>query len=202
MKTITLYGAGGHCYAAAALIKSVGGFEPTAVWDDAPKERAILDIPVMQYKGAEIKSDALCVTIGNNRVRKEIVAKFDTVYPTFIHASATVYPSVTIGEGTLVHPNSVLDAGVTVGNYCIINNNATVSHNVHIADFVHVAIQAAVAGGVRIGEGTLVGAGSVILPELTIGKWVTIGAGAVVTKDVPDNSVVYGNPAVIRSNTN
>ena len=34
-----------------------------------------------------------------------------------------------------------------------------------------------------------------ILPRLRIGRWVTIGAGAVVTRDVPDFSVVAGNPA-------
>ena len=56
---------------------------------------------------------------------------------------------------------------------------------------------ACVAGGVSIGEGSLIGAGSVILPNIKIGKWATIGAGAIVTKDVPDHTVVYGNPARI-----
>ena len=62
---------------------------------------------------------------------------------------------------------------------------------------MHIAIQASVAGGVHIGDGALIGAGSVILPNIKIGKWATIGAGSVVTKDVPDNALVYGNPAKI-----
>ena len=99
-------------------------------------------------------------------------------------------------------PNSVLDAECRIGDFCIINNNATVSHNTVLHNFVHVAINVAIAGGVTVGEGTLLGAGSIILPEITIGKWAVIGAGAVVTKNVPDNAVVYGNPArIIKINT-
>jgi len=55
---------------------------------------------------------------------------------------------------------------------------------------------------VRIGDGTWVGARAMILPGVTIGKRVVVGAGAVVTRDVPDDSLVAGNPArVIRSLT-
>jgi len=42
-----------------------------------------------------------------------------------------------------------------------------------------------------------IGANSTILPGIKIGENVTIGAGSVVTKDVPKNSLVYGNPARI-----
>ena len=46
-------------------------------------------------------------------------------------------------------------------------------------------------------DGVSIGAGAVILPGITIGKNSLIGAGAVVTKDVPKNSVVFGNPAKV-----
>ena len=41
----------------------------------------------------------------------------------------------------------------------------------------------------------MIGAGSVVLPRLRIGKYSVVGAGSVVTRDVPDHTVVYGNPA-------
>jgi len=44
-------------------------------------------------------------------------------------------------------------------------------------------------------RGAALGAGSVILPGVTIGAFALVGAGAVVTRDVPDNGLVYGNPA-------
>ncbi len=201
MNKISLYGAGGHAFAAIELINSLGEYKPIVVFDDQPKKAKILDVPVKKYSIVE-PSESLCISIGDNNNRKKIALEFDAKYPSFVHQSVVSYPSVTTGKGTLVLPNVVLDAEVAIGNFCIINNNATVSHNVILKDFVHIAIQAAIAGGVEVGEGTLIGAGSVILPEIKIGKWATIGAGAIITKDVPDFAVVYGNPAkIIRYNT-
>ena len=197
MKKISLFGAGGHSYAVIELIRSLGEFDPIILLDDNPKQEKILNISTERYNSEKLKTNCLCISIGDNKNRKIISSLFDVDFPSFIHKSAVKYPTVSIGKGTLVFPNAVLDADVTLGEFCVINNNATVSHNVVVEDFVHIAIQAAVAGGVKIGEGSLIGAGSIVLPELKIGKWVTIGAGAVVTKNVPDYAVVYGNPGKI-----
>ncbi len=48
---------------------------------------------------------------------------------------------------------------------------------------------------VRIGRDCFIGGGSTIGPGVTIGNQVIVGAGSVVTQDVPDHSIVVGNPA-------
>lgn len=48
---------------------------------------------------------------------------------------------------------------------------------------------------IHIKENAWLGAGAIILPGITIGKNSIVGAGSVVTKDVPDNTIVVGNPA-------
>ncbi len=54
---------------------------------------------------------------------------------------------------------------------------------------------------VHIGDHVWIGGGAIILPGVTIGDNVVIGAGSVVTKDIPSNSVAFGNPCrVIREN--
>jgi maltose O-acetyltransferase len=49
-----------------------------------------------------------------------------------------------------------------------------------------------------VGDRVRIGSNSTILP-VKIGNNVIIGAGSVVTKDIPDNVIVYGNPAKIKS---
>jgi len=48
---------------------------------------------------------------------------------------------------------------------------------------------------VRIGRGAFLGVGSIILGGVQIGPNGYVAAGAVVTKDVPERTVVAGNPA-------
>jgi acetyltransferase-like isoleucine patch superfamily enzyme len=47
-------------------------------------------------------------------------------------------------------------------------------------------------------KGASIGSGCTILANVTIGENAIVGAGSVVTKDVPANSVVFGNPAKVR----
>ncbi|MBK5719532.1 sugar O-acetyltransferase [Dysgonomonas sp. Marseille-P4677] len=50
---------------------------------------------------------------------------------------------------------------------------------------------------ILIKQNAWIGAAAVILPGVTIGKNAIVAAGAIVTKDVPDNTIVGGNPAKI-----
>jgi len=142
MKEITLYGAGGHCYAVVELIRSLGEYELVRILDDATDVSEILGVPVVASEDKLIK-DHLCVAIGDNSVRKRIASENTGNYPVFVHNSVVKYPSVEIKEGTVVLPNVVIDAAAEIGKHCILNNNATISHNATIGDFCHIAIQAA-----------------------------------------------------------
>lgn len=200
MRKICLYGAGGHSYAVVELIRSCGNYEPVLILDDAPGLDEILGVPVKQFSESLLLQD-VCLTLGDNRIRKMKAEQYKANYPVFIHQSAVKYPSASIGEGSVILPGAILDADVQIGKHVVVNNHATLSHNVVVGDYSHIAIQAAVAGKVTIGEGALIGAGSVILPGVNIGSWAVIGAGAVITRDVPDHATVVGNPGeVIRIN--
>ena len=52
-------------------------------------------------------------------------------------------------------------------------------------------------GDIVIEEGAWIGANAIILSGVRIGKYAVVGAGSVVTKDVPDYTVVAGNPAKV-----
>lgn len=50
---------------------------------------------------------------------------------------------------------------------------------------------------VEIGRGAWIGIGAVIVGDVRIGEGAVVGANAVVRQDVPDFTVVAGNPAVV-----
>jgi len=50
---------------------------------------------------------------------------------------------------------------------------------------------------INIGDDCWIGGNAIICPGVTIGKRCVIGAGSVVTKDIPDDSLAVGNPAVV-----
>ena len=53
------------------------------------------------------------------------------------------------------------------------------------------------AGKVKIGNNVFIGMQATILKGVTIGNNVIIGANSLVNKNVPDNTVVAGNPAKV-----
>lgn len=53
-----------------------------------------------------------------------------------------------------------------------------------------------------IGDNVSLGANVVIVGDVHIGNNVIVAAGSVVVKDIPDNSMVAGNPAVIKKRLN
>ncbi len=104
--------------------------------------------------------------------------------------------------------------GMDIGHEVLISSSAkldrTNPRGVHIGDCTLVSFDAAILThdfvGNRhvdtwIGSHCFVGARTVIMPGIRIGNHCVIGSGAVVTHDVPDNSLVAGNPArILKSN--
>lgn len=54
-----------------------------------------------------------------------------------------------------------------------------------------------IIGDITIGNNVWIGSSSVILPGVKIGDGSVIGAGSIITKDIPQDSMAFGNPAKI-----
>jgi sugar O-acyltransferase (sialic acid O-acetyltransferase NeuD family) len=145
------------------------------------------------------KIDSLIICFGEKhlKLKKSIFKSFEKLnFPNMVSKSAILSHTckmgignilsfgVIVGHNTLFKDNIVVWAGAVIEHDCIINSHSYIGPNVTISGFV------------EIGECTLIGSGAVILPEIKIGNNCVIGAGAVVTKNIPDNSIVKGNPAI------
>ena len=93
--------------------------------------------------------------------------------------------------------NSSIDSSVpgllSIGDNVTITNAVILTHDASLKK----SIGYSKVGKVHIGSNVFIGFGAIVLPDTVIGNNVVIGAGAVVAKDIPDNSVVAGNPARI-----
>jgi len=197
MKKIALYGAGGHAYAMLGVLDALDEYQPTIVYDDAPRESTIMGVPVDSYRTQDSETTIFCISIGDNKARAQVAEHLSGEFPVLCHPKAVVGTGFQAGEGCMILAGSIIDTDVQIGRFTILNNQSTLSHNVRVGEFCHIAINVAIAGRVTIGNRVLIGAGAVVLPGITIADGAVIGAGAVVTKNVPKNAVMVGNPGKI-----
>ncbi len=101
---------------------------------------------------------------------------------------------VEIASGCTIDRGSVDDT--IIGNNTYLDNQVHVAHNVQIGSNCMIAGQVGFAGSTKIGDNVSIGGQAGISGHLKIGNNVKIGGGSGVVKDIEDNQIVMGYPAV------
>ena len=102
--------------------------------------------------------------------------------------------NVEIGSGCTIDRGSVDDTEIGKNTY--LDNQVHMAHNVKIGSNCMIAGQVGFAGSSTIGNNVSIGGQAGISGHLTIGNNVKIGGGSGVVKDIEDNQIVMGYPAV------
>ena len=104
--------------------------------------------------------------------------------------------NISVGDNFYAnHGLIILDAAkVEIGDNVFIAPNCNIYTASHPVDIIQRNKGLEYANPVKIGNNVWIGGNVTILPGVKIGDNCTIGAGSVVTKDIPANSIAYGNP--------
>lgn len=82
-----------------------------------------------------------------------------------------------------------------IGNNVMIDNLIHVAHNCRICDKSVVTAGTILCGSSALMEGSWIGTNSTVLNQVVVGENSVVGIGSVVTRNVTNNSIVYGVPA-------
>lgn len=121
-----------------------------------------------------------------------------------IHPTANVRPGVSVKHPWIFEmgPHSAIAEGteiynlgpVSIGAHTVISQGSYVCAGTH--DYTDLALPL-IRPEIRIGRGVWICAHAFIGPGVTVGDHSIVGARAVVTRDVPEATIVAGNPAKV-----
>ena len=121
-----------------------------------------------------------------------------TCFNCLIDPTAITPSSLSMSEGVFINSGAIIGGMSSLGAFSFINRGVSLGHHCSIAEFASIGPGVITGGHVSVGRGSVIGTGAVILPGVSIGSNSIVAAGSVVTRDVPDNSLVMGSPAVVK----
>lgn len=147
------------------------------------------------------------ITIGDNWSRKRVFDQVSKLSPTLkwpnaIHPSVIIGNNVIFGKGIIAMAGVIFNTGACLGDFTNYFTRCNIEHDCFLDDFSSVSAGVVLGGKVKIGKYSAISLNATIFDRLTIGDNSVIGAASLITKNIPDNVLVYGNPAkIIRKRT-
>jgi sugar O-acyltransferase (sialic acid O-acetyltransferase NeuD family) len=200
-----VYGASGHGKVVADILLT-RGIAIAGFIDDNSDSREILGLPIVgdhNWLEQQAKSASVAVVLGiGDNISRQAVARSCIAchieLQTAVHPSARVASSARVGAGVVVMAGSVINPDAQIGAGAIINTGAIVEHDCQVGEFAHLSPNSVMGGGAVLGSLSWLGIGATIIHGVRVGSGTIVGAGAAVIRNLPDDVVAVGVPAVVR----
>lgn len=123
-----------------------------------------------------------------------------------------IFPQANIGSNCNICANVLIENDVIIGNNVTIKSGVQIWDGVTIEDNVFIGPNVTFTNDLvprskvypeyfektKIMKGASIGANATIVAGVVIGEFAMLGAGSVVTKNIPANTIWYGNPAKMK----
>ena len=126
--------------------------------------------------------------------KKGEFSKIPQIGNVIIEDNVEIGAATTIDRATL--GSTIIRKGVKL------DNQIQVAHNVEIGENTIIAAQSGIAGSTKIGKNCMIGGQAGIVGHITIGNNVRIQAQSGISRNIKDNEIIQGSPAIGYSDFN
>ncbi len=204
---IIIIGAGLHAGPVLELVQlskhyTIAGYidNSSKLQNQKPRNIPVLGDDSILNKLKNMGINAAVLGLGHeySKTRKKIFRELKSLgldFPNFIHPQAVISNSVKLGQGIVAMAGAIANPNCNIEDICVLNTNSSLDHDCNLGENVFISPGVCLGGKVAVDDNTFIGIGSSIIDKIKIGKNSYIGAGSVIVENMPDNVLVYGNPA-------
>jgi sugar O-acyltransferase (sialic acid O-acetyltransferase NeuD family) len=209
MKNIVLIGGGNQAHYTIDIIEKEGKYNIVGIIDSVHS----IDSDRFGYKilgrqenitqlVQDYKIDGGVISIGDNWSRYYVYDQIIKILPNFefvnaIHPSVIIGNNVKLGKGIVAMAGCIFNPKSVIEDFTFFATGAQVEHDCYIDKFSSISAGSITGGYVKLGKFSAITLGVVVIDRVEIGENTVVGSGSLVVKSLPDDVLVYGNPAKI-----
>ncbi len=204
MENVIIIGAGGHAAEIDEYIRyslKITGkkeFNIAGFLDDNPDNYARYKFSAPYLGGIKdhsvIRGQSYIIGIASLEFRRFFVDRFvseGATFVSFIHCSAYLSESATVGVGSIIGPNANLGPNVRIGKYTLINARCSIGHDTNVGKYNLLSPNVCLSGFTEVEDENLFGINSATIPSIKIGSRNKIAAGMILDQNIGNDSIVF-----------
>lgn len=139
------------------------------------------------------ESDIFLIVIGQVAARKRIFNLLEDAgaqFITYIHHTAIVSTSATVGEGSIICPNVIVNANANIAKNCSVNVNCSIGHDTRVGQHSVLSPYSALNGHSLLGRECFVGSRSTVFPKIEVGDCCVVDSHTAVRRNIEPKMIV------------